>query len=88
MMMTSLTSSRRDLVSASEAAGGEVGVSWVEKVGGRQSGGSEGTRSSAGGASFQGGTVGVVERLVFIAVLEMDPSLFLGAIILYICNYN
>ncbi len=48
-------------------------------MGGRQSGGSEGTRSSGRGASFQGGTVGVVERLVFIAVLEMDPSLFLGA---------
>ena len=46
-------------------AGGEVGVSWVEKVGGFQSGGSEGTRSSGRGVSLKGGTVGVVERRVF-----------------------
>ena len=56
MMITSLTSSRRNLVSTSEAAGGEVGISWVEKVGGFQSGGSEGTRSSG-----RGGSVWVVE---------------------------
>ncbi len=51
-----------------DASDSEAGVSWVEKVGGFQSGGSEGTRSSGKDVSLKGGTIGVAVRLVFIAV--------------------
>ena len=74
--------------SSSEPSGWEVGVSWVEKMGGFQSDGSDGTMSFGRNASFIGGTGGlmkgmwVVERLVFMWMLERENPFFLLLLII------